>query len=402
MNVKNKSLIVFSENYPYEGGEQFFVNDLYYLSGKFSKLYVFPTKEKNKQIIERKPDNLVPLKAISANSNVKNLFSNWRLTLSMLYCEVVLNKKRIYFLKNLKYFLSIFSETIEMENIFQKNLKVEGVVEDDVFLSLWMNKYTLMLSISKYKNHIKDFSFRINGVDIFNERNKGGYLPFERFNYKQSKRVIINSKFSYNYKEKQNLYVDKLDYNYYSIDDYGLNPVNEDNVFHIVSCSNLIPLKRVKLIQEALMFADFKVKWTHFGDGSERKIIEDVKMNSNVEMCLKGSLSNSEIVSFYKQTPINVFLHVSESEGLGYSIFEALNFGIPCIVCDSGGVSDLVNDSNGKLLPVDIKAELIYQEILNFKNSFKNSLGFKEKVKAEFKSKYDKEKLIDKLYSLIQ
>jgi colanic acid/amylovoran biosynthesis glycosyltransferase len=270
MNVKNKSLIVFSENYPYEGGEQFFVNDLYYLSGKFSKLYVFPTKEKNKQIIERKPDNLVPLKAISANSNVKNLFSNWRLTLSMLYCEVVLNKKRIYFLKNLKYFLSIFSETIEMENIFQKNLKVEGVVEDDVFLSLWMNKYTLMLSISKYKNHIKDFSFRINGVDIFNERNKGGYLPFERFNYKQSKRVIINSKFSYNYKEKQNLYVDKLDYNYYSIDDYGLNPVNEDNVFHIVSCSNLIPLKRVKLIQEALMFADFKVKWTHFGDGSER------------------------------------------------------------------------------------------------------------------------------------
>ena len=59
MNVKNKSLIVFSENYPYEGGEQFFVNDLYYLSGKFSKLYVFPTKEKNKQIIEKELDKQV-------------------------------------------------------------------------------------------------------------------------------------------------------------------------------------------------------------------------------------------------------------------------------------------------------------------------------------------------------
>ena len=401
MKLKNKSLIVFSENYPHEGGEQFFVNDLFYLSTHFSKMFVFPTFRNDKDYFVKKPLNLTVLKLIESKSNKMNLPTNFKLYLSMLYFEVILNKKRFYFLKNLKYFLSIFSETIELEKKFHEEIKEQNIQKDDVFHSLWMNKFTLMLSISKYKNNISDFTFRVNGYDMFNERNKGGYIPFERFNYNQTKKVIINSKYSYDYKMKQQLYSHKLDYNYYSIDDYGMNPPNENEIFHIVSCSNIIPLKRVYLILEALQNTDFKLKWTHFGDGPERNRLEEVKLNRNIEMCLKGKVSNTEVVEFYKKTPVNLFLHVSESEGLGFAIIEALNFGIPCIACDAGGVADLISEKNGKLLPIDINTDLIYQEVLSFKSSFKNTSEFKEKVKEEFNLKFNKDKLIDKLVDLI-
>lgn len=401
MNLNNKNLIIFSENYPYEGGEQFFVNDLFYLSTHFSKVYVFPTIDNGKDFFSKCPSNLTLLQVIDKESNKRNVLSNFRLYFSMLFCEIILNKNRFYFIKNLKYFLSLFSEAIEMEKVFNNQINELGIQKDDAFHSLWMNKYTLMLSISKFKKNITDFTFRINGYDIFEERNKGGYIPFERFNYWQAKKIIINSKFAFAYKSKQQLYKHKLDYNYYSIDDYGMNPTSESTTFHIVSCSNIIPLKRVHLISEAIQNSSIKIKWTHFGDGSERKNIEEIIFSENVEVSFKGKVSNKEINDFYRVIPINLFLHVSESEGLGYAIIEALNFGIPCIACNAGGVGDLVSEENGKLLPIQISPKLIYQEILNFSSSFKNTPEFKEKVKKDFDNKFNKNKLVENLVNSV-
>ena len=50
-------------------------------------------------------------------------------------------------------------------------------------------------------------------------------------------------------------------------------------IYRIVSCSNIIPLKRVNLIVGALgklnkKRPDLDIEWIHFGDGEEKDVIE--------------------------------------------------------------------------------------------------------------------------------
>lgn len=43
---------------------------------------------------------------------------------------------------------------------------------------------------------------------------------------------------------------------------------NKEDELRIVSCSNVVPVKRLDLIVETLQhILDINIKWTHFGDG---------------------------------------------------------------------------------------------------------------------------------------
>ena len=62
---------------------------------------------------------------------------------------------------------------------------------------------------------------------------------------------------------------------------------------------------------------------------------------------------------------IDLFLNVSESEGIPVSIMEAISAGIPVIATDVGGTSEIVNDSFGTLIPkyflINDLAKIIFQ-----------------------------------------
>ena len=76
-------------------------------------------------------------------------------------------------------------------------------------------------------------------------------------------------------------------------------------------------------------------------------------------------MSNHDIHTFYQSSPQDVFVNVSESEGVPVSIMEAISHGIPVIATNVGGTNEIVeNDVNGFLLPVDFKNEDL-QSLLN-------------------------------------
>lgn len=127
---------------------------------------------------------------------------------------------------------------------------------------------------------------------------------------------------------------------------------------NIVSCSSLIPLKRVDLIIQALGEIDesIYVKWYHFGDGPlEEEIVNlahstlDPRKNIEWELC--GRVDNELISAEYQKKKIQLFISTSSSEGLPVSIVEAMSLGLPVIATDVGGVSEAVIDgSTGFLL----------------------------------------------------
>jgi len=139
----------------------------------------------------------------------------------------------------------------------------------------------------------------------------------------------------------------------------GRNPrPSDDASIRIVSCSNVIGLKRLHLIIQALkQISDITIKWTHFGDGNLLDKIKEqaTQLPRNIAVEFRGRVDNQEVLEFYRAVPIDLFVNVSETEGVPVSIMEALSFGIPCFATDVGGTSEILNGIGGKVVPKDFE-----------------------------------------------
>lgn len=137
----------------------------------------------------------------------------------------------------------------------------------------------------------------------------------------------------------------------------GRSMPSTDGAVRLVSCSFLVPLKRVPMQAKAVIeFArrhpDRSVHWTHFGDGPDREpvrlALQDKPANLSVD--LPGHVENRDVLTHYAAHPVDAFLLLSTSEGLPVSIQEAVGAGIPVVATDVGGVSEIVGPDNGVLL----------------------------------------------------
>ena len=76
-------------------------------------------------------------------------------------------------------------------------------------------------------------------------------------------------------------------------------------------------------------------------------------LESNITF--EGKKTKEEIVEFLSDS--DVFVLASKSETFGVVFIEALSQGLPCITTLCGGPEDIINESNGLLVPVnDINA----------------------------------------------
>ena len=137
----------------------------------------------------------------------------------------------------------------------------------------------------------------------------------------------------------------------------SLARASTDGVLRIVSASFVTPVKRVPLIAQTVM--DFSarhrqqaVEWTHFGDGPQLDSVRQLLLNAptNLRASLLGHVANAAVMAHYASQPVDVFLLLSESEGLPVSVQEAASVGLPIIATNVGGVRELVGGDNGVLL----------------------------------------------------
>jgi glycosyltransferase involved in cell wall biosynthesis len=142
-----------------------------------------------------------------------------------------------------------------------------------------------------------------------------------------------------------------------------------DGVVRVVSCGNLVPVKRVPLCAQALIalaerHPRRRFAWTLFGDGPERDAVQAVLQRAppNLVVTLGGSTPNEEVLSHYAAQPVDLFILLSASEGLPVALQEALAAGVPVLATDVGGVREAVDPGgeNGALLPVDASLESIF------------------------------------------
>jgi len=209
---------------------------------------------------------------------------------------------------------------------------------------------------------------RFHGFDLYEER-KDGYIPFRQD-------LLEKLDFAIPISEHGNKYLHgrypgiKFKSQVFRLGCFqkGLSQPSSDHKLRIVSCSNVIPLKRLDLIAAALGYIEFEVQWTHLGDGEKFDDLkkEILSLPNNIQVVLPGRISPEDVLGFYAQNSVDLFLNVSTTEGVPVSIMEAFSAGIPVYATDVGGTAEIVNTFNGKLLDKEITPLILADELIYF------------------------------------
>jgi glycosyltransferase involved in cell wall biosynthesis len=358
--------------FPYGKGETFLETEIVFLARKFTTIHIIALD----CTTSHKRD--LPKNVSSENFNVPNSILTKILALRFLVNKLFWKELLIIKISyNKSVSLSILKTMlISLARANSINKKLSGYIHKDnnlVLYSYWCDDSALAIAFEKSKNKKTIGITRIHRWDVYFEESQINYLPFRQFIANNCNMIYAISKDGmYSAIREWQINPNKIQVSRLGISNkFKIKLDKSKKTFHITSCSNIIAIKRVHLIAEALTnLKDINLKWTHFGNGPERERIESVikKIPKSIEVILKGSVSNHAIYSFYNIERPNLFINVSSSEGVPVSIMEAMSFGTPVIATNVGGNSEIVTHQNGYLLEVDPTPEKVAETIELFYN----------------------------------
>lgn len=379
-------LIIITSSFPFGHKETYFANELPYLAREFDQIYLLPIYNPTGSNERRDvPDNVVVLSPILKQGFARLIQGVLRFKLSYHFWKEFLDKKVYLDAFKLKSWLnSVFlfnSANIRLEKL----LKEQNLDYTNTILYSYWARAPFFLSANL--KHIYKV-LRMHGGDFYLERNRG-YLPLQREIFDNSDVLLpiskdISEQLSHHYEQSQK----KIRLSYLGTENSEISscwvPDEERNAkIRIVSCSNIISLKRIHLIYEILKnIKNIDVEWFHIGDGEKKQeLINDFKSQeiTNLKWTFVGQLSQIELKQFYRDNYFDWFINVSQYEGLPVSIMEAFSFGIPAVATDVGGTSEIVDNENGILIDIDFNPKLIADAIME--NRAKHSYLHK-RVKA--------------------
>ena len=239
---------------------------------------------------------------------------------------------------------------------------------------------------------------RFHGIDLYNERCAGLRQPFKTLMAEELDALLFACRAGRDYFEKN--WGRKGSVHYLGTKKRNIIEENPDS-FIIVSCSNLIPLKRVELIISALgeLPDDIKVRWHHYGDGPcraelERQAEAVLGRKTNVEYFFEGFTENEKLIETYSEIRPWLFITASSSEGgAPVSIQEAFSLGIPCVGTAVGGIPELITDNhNGFLLSPEPDAKSIADALERFyRLSGEQRKAFRKNARETWSRSFDAE-----------
>lgn len=399
MAKPTKRLFIISKNiFP---DDLFLRNEVEELRKYFKKIYVYPIKSLTLSASDY--CNIINIPNQSFSRQISTLRKFYIIVKYFnIICEILFTEfhKRNPEIFKKEFFLvlrRIIKNIDRSESIFfdLDKLEIIGVEKDIYFYSFWGEEEAFCLAFLKRTGKIDNLFIRLRGWDLYEERRENNYIPFQRFISKQASLISLQTKEAYNYFLKKHPFLfSKIILNHQGVYDNGENPSQaEKSYFRIVSCSNLVPLKRVDQLVNILQKVKHETQWFHFGDGPEMdKIVKLThSLPKNIKCFLPGRLKNVDIIKFYKTEPVDLFIHLSSTEGgVPLALQEAASFGIPMIGTNIGGISEIIiNEKTGLLVSKNFNS----LEIVNFINNFSNSNFAKHenriKIKEFWKSNFN-------------
>lgn len=363
--MQNKTLLLVTNHFPYGKGESFVGLEVPYLVKSFKKLVILARDKTN--VLTGDTSGYTYYRA-NPKSSLGEKIQTFLLILFRLktFRALYREEKKYLAQKNIAFTPAIrkqmrhdlvkaFALSLVMEKIIKKE-KIQGEL---ILYSYWLTNVALAITLVRAKHvRIKTIA-RGHGGDIHEFRHRNRYLTFRNILAKRLDKIVISAPAG---REHFIGFIDddlksKVLVSHLGTKLFGNSPQHRtEKNFVVLTCSHIVEVKRLHLVVEALaLIDDLPIHWVHIGEGNLRPQIEELchtKLDpkSNITYTFTGQKKYEEVIGFYRNHYIDLFLNTSSSEATPVSIMEAHSFGVPAIGFDVGGVGDIVNASTGRLL----------------------------------------------------
>lgn len=387
-HIYSRSLYLFTGNFPFAPGEDFLGEEIEILASKFEHCYIVPTNYIKSGSFQRKlPKNV---KVICSTK----MFSNTFFKVLKLIEEILRNPKIIItsiasVMRNSKGKLSLKQFFQEIKYVSQVKAVARSILaqvaatcpspNSSIFYAYWLHTPASVALQIKTELNLTEMCVvsRAHGFDVYENRNPTNYLPQREELLRNLDQIAFVSNAGLNHLTE--LFPEHI--NKFTQFRLGVNkskyPLHKTNFnYSIVSCSYLQEVKRIELIPHVLKVLNdqgLKLQWTHIGGGTvaqEQNLIDLVRNEiPDLEFVLTGHLSNVEVKNMLSFNSFDLFINVSSSEGVPVAGMEALAGGLPLLMTNVGGSSELINIEKGMfegLLPSNPKVGEIARKILHF------------------------------------
>ena len=376
---KRKNLILFTSSFPCGSDEVFLENEYPYLIETFDRIIIVTSsKEPVRQKFEHEKTEVIRLsKTLSGNSKTVG-------TIKVLFSKIYRDELRIIRKElNLKFKNSInktlLSACVQQNKIAKEVLKIINDrnlrASQTTLYSYWFDEFAY--TIAFLKRQVPKFMAitRAHGWDVYFERHPNNYLPLRKYTLNNIDQCLVVSDFGKQYlKNKFQGFDNKISTSRLGTPAISINAHSNSGRYQLVSCSSIITLKRIDRIIHALqLIKNTKIHWIHFGSGTlqdklKQEAEKRLKSSELITWEFKGHVPNDQVIEYYKNNQVDLFINTSETEGIPVSIMEALSCSIPCIAPNVGGIAEIVNEEVGHLLsstPNEMEISLAIEKFLS-------------------------------------
>jgi len=406
-----KTIVLFTNSYPYsQFGEYPFVEPELKILSKYFKIIIFPLgkeTEKKRNLVSQL-NNVFLYDSDFKFNKYRELFLN-AVKVDKLFFQELTNIKNKNHLKDL---IAYYTKSKWIEKIIESKLKSGEWNREYLYYTYWFDFTTTALLNLKEKFNLKVIT-RVHRYDLYEEVRRNGYIPFRKTDIKRIDKVFTVSMQGYNYL-KNKYKTENIINSYLGIEDRNVeNPLNTSNTIKIVSCSLMVPVKRINLIIEYLSKYskefNIKIEWHHIGSGileENLKFLSEKLKHEFFEIIFVGYLENNEIFNYYKNNPFDYFITLTESEGLPVSLMEACSVGLPIIATNVGGIGEIVeNEKNGFLLssnPSYEEFKEVFKKAILLKNNIEEYIKFRKNSRDIFLERFNVNKNHEKFAKYLE
>ncbi|MBK8801153.1 MAG: glycosyltransferase [Fibrobacteres bacterium] len=352
-----RRIILFTSSFPFGRGEQFLANELSEIGKAVDEIVLVPYYAGGNLTARILPD--VPARIFVRDLLYAGALKNMvRIRPRMLrwYLEDLFARPwAAKVLKKIAVFWAQSEAVLRGETL---RALVKSIRAEDVLYFYWGTDAVALIPWLRAKGFSNRIVVRFHGSDLY--ENVTGYLPLREQIFAKADLCLFVSENGMEYaRSKWPKCEAKCRVNRLGVRPRDLSRRNPQDTSLVVSCSNIDDNKRVWLIAEVLARTGEPVEWHHFGDGPGRTKLEEVlaTLGGSVEVTLHGRVEPSKIMEFYEARTPTLLVNLSRSEGIPVSIMEAFSAGIPVFATSVGGVSEIVDGTNGWLVGAEEPAE---------------------------------------------
>lgn len=370
-----KTLFFFTSSYPYSFTELWKEIELQHFKNDFDQIYLIPFNNPKNNAAREVPSNTIVTRPVITD------YSRFKKdALSLLKSRYLFYYLRELFTKQVfrkKYWLRIWFVSCVWTDLIRKHPVVDKLFSDAEFgkdstlYFFWGRENAFIIPLLN-KKKFKKIVVRFHGYDLYEERKMNdGYIPFRKPLLKSITDAVFVSQNGLSYMDTK-YPGHKFKSHLFRLGSLskGIARSSTDGIFRIYTCSSFVPVKRMDLLAEALTLCNIDVEWHHIGGGKVHEIDRIMKIIENFPPKVKfvghGFIPPDTVLAKYDGAAIDLFINVSESEGVPVSIMEAISAGIPVLATNVGGTAEVVSRDLGILIDPELTPATLWQHIKMF------------------------------------